>query len=107
MVEISKSDWKKYREKIADWQENYMERLLQEYIVFLNSDKPASEKFWKLEKMIKQDKKCHGVLIEMNKSSAIYDIAGLIKSDVIKLDDLHDFSEELQEAVRVIIDIKW
>ena len=26
MYEISKSDWKKYREKIGSWQENYMER---------------------------------------------------------------------------------
>ena len=29
-MEISKSDWKLYREKIADWQENYMDRLNKE-----------------------------------------------------------------------------
>ena len=34
MYEISKSDWKKYREKIGIWQENYMERLLKEYVDF-------------------------------------------------------------------------
>ena len=30
MYEITNSDWKKYREKIGIWQENYMERLLKE-----------------------------------------------------------------------------
>ena len=27
MVEISKADWKLFRERIGDWQERYMERL--------------------------------------------------------------------------------
>ncbi len=45
MMEISKSDWKKYREKISGWQEHYMERLVEEYITFLSSDQPASDKF--------------------------------------------------------------
>ncbi len=30
-MEISKSDWKLFREKIADWQENYMDRLNKEF----------------------------------------------------------------------------
>ena len=34
MYEITNSDWKKYREKIGIWQENYMERLLKEYVDF-------------------------------------------------------------------------
>ena len=37
-MEISKSDWKLYREKIADWQENYMARLNKEYIALLSED---------------------------------------------------------------------
>ncbi len=63
MMEISKSDWKKYREKISGWQEHYMERLLEEYITFLRSDQSASNKFWELEKRIRQDKECPCVLI--------------------------------------------
>ena len=31
-MEISKSDWKLFREKLPDWQENYVERLLKRYI---------------------------------------------------------------------------
>ncbi len=107
MIEISKSDWKKYREKISDWQENYMERLMKEYVDYLNSDKPASEKFWGLEKRIKQDKKCQGVLVEMRKSSAVFDIANMIIDDVIKMDDLDEFSDELKENIKFILGIKY
>ena len=46
-MDISKKDWKLFREKLSDWQENYMEGLVKEYANFLNDDKkPASEKFW-------------------------------------------------------------
>ena len=27
MIEISKADWKLYRERVVVWQENYMEKL--------------------------------------------------------------------------------
>ena len=47
-MDISKKDWKLYREKLPGWQERYMEKLVKEYIEMLsNDDKPASEKFWK------------------------------------------------------------
>ncbi len=104
MMEISKSDWKKYREKISDWQEHYMEQLVEEYITFLSSGQPASNKFWGLEKRIKQDKKCPGVLIEMRKSSAIYDIVRLMEDNVISLDDLEEFSDDLKETVKFMIE---
>lgn len=104
MYEISKSDWKKYREKIGIWQENYMERLLKEYVDFLKTDEPASKRFWELEKRIKQDKKCPGVLItNMRKSSAIYDIAALVREEIISIKELDDFSDDLQEAVNNIV----
>lgn len=37
-MEISKSDWKLFRACIAEWQENYMERLVKEYIDMLNGN---------------------------------------------------------------------
>ncbi|MCI6714085.1 MAG: hypothetical protein MR523_03975 [Lachnospiraceae bacterium] len=37
-MEFSKSDWKLFRACIAEWQENYMERLLKEYIDMLNGN---------------------------------------------------------------------
>lgn len=102
-MEISKSDWKLYREKIAGWQENYMSRLNNEYIALLNADdKKASEKFWELEKRIKNDRRHPGVIIEMSKSNAVFDIVSLIRLGVITYDDLADFSDGLQEAVNML-----
>lgn len=52
-MEPSKKDWLLYREKIAGWQEAYMEKLIKEYVDYLNGDEPASTKFWRMEKRIK------------------------------------------------------
>ena len=35
-MEISKRDWKLFREKLPAWQENYMDRLINEYIGLLS-----------------------------------------------------------------------
>ena len=54
IMDISKRDWKLFREKLSGWQEKYMEGLIKEYVNFLNDDtKHASEKFWEMEKHIK------------------------------------------------------
>ena len=57
-MDVSKKDWKLFREKLSGWQEKYMEGLVKKYVNFLNDDtKCASEKFWKLEKQINGDAK--------------------------------------------------
>ena len=103
---ISKSDWKLFRDKLPEWQEKYMERLIGEYVVFLSQeDKAASDKFWELEKRIKKDRKNPGIIMELNKSEAIWDIANLIRHKVISPADLSDFSEELQQDVKRILEV--
>ena len=57
-----------------------MEGFVKEYANFLNDDtKPASEKFWELEKRIKEDKRHPEVIMEMSKSEVIWDIVRLIR----------------------------
>ena len=105
-MDISKKDWKLFRERLSDWQENYMEGLVKEYANFLNDDKkPASEKFWELEKRIKEDKHHPGVIMEMSKSEVIWDIVRLIRLKVIAYDDLSEFSGELQQEVKRILEM--
>ena len=103
MVEISKHDWKLFRERVPQWQERYMERLTKEYIDLLSSPGNASDHFWELEKRIKRDKKNLGVLIEMRRSTAIWDIAIYVGNKVITLDELEGFSEDLIDAVKLIL----
>ena len=104
-MDISKKDWKLFRERLSGWQENYIEGLVKEYANFLNDDKkPASEKFWKLEKRINEDKRHPGVIMELKKSEVIWDIVRLIRFKVIAYDDLSDFSDELQLEVKRILE---
>lgn len=106
MMQITESDWKLFRKKIPDWQEAYMERLANEYMTLLQSEQKASSKFWELEKRIKQDKKSLGVIIDMRRSTAINNIVNLVLDEVISADELNDFSDELKEAVKFIVE-KW
>ena len=103
MVEISKADWKLFRERVPEWQEYYMERLIKKYIELLSSQGNASDHFWDLEKRIKNDKKHPGVILEMSKSEAIWDIAIFIKKKVISLKDLEGFSQDLIDSVTEIL----
>lgn len=103
-MQISERDWKIFRKKLPDWQEQYMERLEMEYITLLQTEKSASAKFWELEKRIKEDKKSPGVIIDMRRSTAINNIICLVSDEVISLDDLEEFSDDLQEAVKYIVD---
>ena len=103
-MEISKRDWKLFREKVPTWQENYMEQLIKEYVNFLSDDtKPASSKFWKLEKRIKEDKRHPGVLMEMRKSKAVWDIVRFIRLKVITYEDLEEFSDTLKMEIKRIL----
>ncbi len=100
MIEISKRDWKLFREKLPGWQESYMERLCKEYVELLTSDAKGSEKFWALEKQIKEDRKDPGVIVSVSRSNMVFDILGLLRDNAITLDDLADFSEEFQEQIK-------
>ncbi|MGN0401346.1 MAG: multidrug transporter [Acetatifactor sp.] len=102
-MEISKSDWKLFRARIAEWQDNYMERLVKEYIDMLNGTENASDKFWKLEERIKKDKKHPGIMLELSKGNMIFDIVSLINSGVITTADLEGFSDELRESVDFLL----
>ena len=102
-MEISQSDWQLFRKKVPDWQEEYMEKLIIDYSSILNNEKKlASEKFWELESLIKVDKHKPGVIIEMRRSNMIFSIIDLLNDNVICLDDLNEFSDELKEAVDLI-----
>lgn len=99
---FTESDWKLFRKRIACWQEAYIAKLNREYIEILNSDKLASEKFWEMEKRIRNDKKDAGVMIEMRRSEFISNILELLREKVIMLSDLDEFSDELKQTVNTL-----
>ncbi|WP_312813718.1 multidrug transporter [Sedimentibacter sp.] len=101
---FTKRDWTLFKNKIADWQESYMDRLNKEYIELLSEDTNPSEKFWRLDKRIKEDRKKTGVQLEMSRSNLINNIISLINDGAISFENLEEFSDELKETVNVFID---
>lgn len=69
----------------------------------MHSDLPASVKFWEMEKRITRDRKKPGVCIELRKSDMFGNIANLIHDQVISMDELDEFSDELKEADMLIL----
>lgn len=100
---FTKKDWTLFRNKIADWQEAYMDRLNKEYVELLSADANPSDKFWSLEKRIKEDRKKTGVRIEMSRSNLIYNIISLINDGAIRFEDLDEFSDNLKETVAFLL----
>ena len=95
---FTKKDWALFREKVADWQEAYMDKVNKEYIDLLIGDGRPSEKFWALEERIRNDKKDTGVQL----SNCICNIVSLLNEGAITMKDLEEFSDELKERVRFI-----
>ena len=100
MYTITEADWKVLRKYLPQWQERYMERLCREYVALLNSEQAASDKFWALEKRIREDKKNTGVVANMTRCEAVFNILRLYDDGAVNLDELTVFSEELQDFVK-------
>ncbi len=98
-MKVTKSDWKLFCIKLPDWQEAYMDRLNQEYIRILNGEGNPSDRFWALEKRIKEDKKKPGVQCRCEKESMLYVIRSLMYDGAITFEDLSDFSDSVRDAV--------
>lgn len=99
-MEISKADWKLFQDRLRLWQENYMERLIEEYVKMLQGLENASSKFWQLDRKLKSDRLNPGVSSVLDKQEVINDLVNMIKIGVITLDDLEGFSEGLIHEVK-------
>ena len=98
-MEVQESDWKLFRKKIIEWQEQHMENLNREYIELLSGPGEASDKFWKLDKRIRRDKRSVGVIVDMRRSQMHFNLVALLEEEIIGLEDLRGFSQELIEQV--------
>ena len=81
-----------------------MDKLNREYIDLLSEDATPSEKFWRLDKRIKEDIKKTGVQLQMSRSNLISNIILLINEGAINFENLEEFSDELKETVSFFIE---
>lgn len=98
----AEKDWKLFRKKLPGWQENCMDRLNKEYMEILSQEgKNPSDIFWELDSRIKRDKKLTGVIVhDMSRSQMHIHLLDLLREGAITLNDLSDFSEDIQEWLK-------
>jgi hypothetical protein len=99
MTEKEKRDWALLHQRLPQWQEDYMDKLIQEYIALLQGEGAPSQRFWALDQRIRQDKRSAGVQVRMRPSGMQFCLSGLLADGAITADDLEGFSEELRERV--------
>ena len=97
MRDVVESDWKLFKKLLPEWQERHMEELIDQYIEILNGSAEASNRFWALEERINRDKLSSGVLAnDIRRSTMRRQIANLLIDNVITLDDLDGFTEDIK-----------
>ncbi|MBO5164582.1 MAG: multidrug transporter [Ruminococcus sp.] len=101
-IEIKEKDWKLYRSRVAEWQEAFMGKLLDEYMAIINTGKLPSERFWELHDRIKEDSTKTGVIARNARSSMIHNILNLLQEGAITYEDLDGFSDELIGRVKFL-----
>ena len=99
MKNVDEKDWKIFQKNVPLWQERHMEKLCAEYVSILQGTGDASERFWKLEQRINEDKTTSGVCFSRRRSTMDRYLVDLFVSGVISGDDLKQFSSELKEKV--------
>ena len=100
---IKETDWRLFRSRLPIWQEAYMERLNREYIALLSRTGPASEKFWELERRMREDKRRGGVVMRMSRNDMELNLLSLLSDGVISTAELDGFSEELREKLTFVL----
>ncbi len=101
---FTESDWKLFRQKLPDWQEAYMEKLVKKYLSIL-SDESAfpSKRFWKIEELINRDKRKTGVMAQdIRRSNLIFLMEQLLREKAISKPDLEGFSENFRDFLIMI-----
>ena len=101
---VNEKDWKLFRSRLPDWQETYMEKVIEEYRELLGGAEQASDKFWALDARIKRDKQNPGVLLrDVKRSNMEIHLLQLLRYEVIRPEELDGFSEELREKLSWIM----
>ena len=100
--DYTEGDWKLFRSRIADWQEEYIARLNESYIALLSREGSAAENFWELEKRIRRDKRDAGVIVELRRSALVENMSRLLAEGAIAFDDLDGFSDTLVETLKML-----
>ena len=103
MMDVNEKDWKLFRKKAPEWQRRRIEELNASYMALLSSSLSAEEKFWKLRNRIIKDSNNPCVDMDMRRSSMHQNLIALLTRNIISLDDLEGFSDDLVNTMRAVL----
>ena len=99
------SDWKKFRNSLDKWRENYLKRKNEEIRAILEDEnRSETEKFWDIVDFQKEESKVlRNCLDGYSRSKMSLHMALMKKYEMICQEDIEEFSEELQEYIKNIV----
>lgn len=102
---MSEKDWKLFSKKYYEWKERYAAGIIEKYKELLDSEESATDKFFKLQEQIHKDS--HSTVFRLprrfSRNDMYLNIMALLNSKIISIDDLSEFSEELQDYAKAIL----
>ena len=96
---MTKEDWSLFQTLLPQWQERFMSRLCDKYAAVLTGPYRGSEAFWEVKRLIRQDVKRIGAMAGCEQSEVASIFADLLREQVITVEDIADFSDEVKEMV--------
>ena len=103
MADPAKADWMLFQSLLPQWQERFMSRLCDEYAAILTGPYSGSEAFWEVKRLIRKDMKRIGAMAGSEQSVVASIIADLLREQVITVEDIADFSDEVKEMVEYLM----
>lgn len=96
------SDWKQFRKMVPEQRERYLEERLPSFQKILSDqDRTPTRRFWDaFEKMEETGKILRDCLDGHSRSKMILFMSLMYRYGMLKDEDLHPFSEELQSRMR-------
>lgn len=99
-------DWRLLKKRLPQWQEYYIQTRLTVYRQLLSDDATLpSERFWKLNQLLKEDKQKTGIQVEASHSKLNQILLNLLYEGAITKEDLTGFSDELVAQVLAFFEI--
>lgn len=103
MADPAKADWTLFQSLLPQWQERFMSRLCDKYAAVLTGPYRGSEAFWEVKRLIRQDVKRIGAMAGSAQSEVASIFADLLREQVITVEDIADFSDEVKEMVEYLM----
>ena len=100
---MTKEDWSLFQTLLPQWQERFMSRLCDKYAAVLTGPYRGSEAFWEVKRLIRQDVKRIGAMAGCEQSEVASIFADLLREQVITVEDIADFSDEVKEMVEYLM----